>query len=400
MLIQSPVCTCLFLAVDEWFSDLLRCSLGHQDPKRTHHEALRSKAGNYIQNHLPIRLLQLSNMVLIDRRVLQEQINEKIAEDSFVCSESNCLCLEKVKDELKYSILSHRWASPELTFSDFGKLHEQVTRNNPRSFNAVVSMMEQLLGNTPFEPSLNKLLQFREVAAKRQCKYGWIDTICINKESSAELAESIRSMYAWYRDSNVCIVHLSQTHHSSDMEDDPWFTRGWTLQELLAPKSIKFFSSSWKAITRRDNDKGLDSAEQQAAIECRDNPPLWSDINKITGIPIEDLLDFKPGLYDIGKRMSWASRRITERVEDMAYCLIGIFCINLSIAYGEKEGAFYRLQVEIMQNSDDKSLFDWEGPASAYNSLFAASPGCFSQTLGFPTNNKAPIDVDENSTSA
>ncbi|KAG9046433.1 hypothetical protein FS842_000866 [Serendipita sp. 407] len=83
----------------------------------------------------------------------------------------------------------------------------------------------------------------------------------------------------------------------------------------------------------------------------------------------------------------------------MAYCLIGIFRVNLPIAYGEKEGAFYRLQAEIMQNCNDKSLFGWKGEASAYNSLFAASPQCFSQALDFPTNNKPSVDATQNSTS-
>ncbi|KAG8818966.1 hypothetical protein FRC19_010208 [Serendipita sp. 401] len=444
MLTRSSARTWWNQAVEERFTDPFRCSLGHQQvrggtkpwkknlliisdahlvirkryetfPKnqsqslvdsspvakarRVHNEALRSKTGYYIQNHLPIRLLQLSNMVLVDRTMLQKRIDKKITQDSFLCKGLTCHCLEKVKDELKYAILSHRWGSAELTFNDLGKLHEEVTRNNPPSFDVIVSTMQRLVASTPFKPSFTKLVKFREVAAKRQCKYGWVDTICINKESSAELDESIRSMYAWYRDSDVCIVHLSQTHHSRGLKDDPWFTRGWTLQELLAPKQIKFFSSSWRAITSRKNDKGLNSAEQQAAKEGKDKPPLWSTINKITWIPIEDLLDFKPGLYDIGKRMSWVSQRQTTRVEDMAYCLIGIFRVNLSIAYGEKEGAFYRLQAEIMQNCNDKSLLGWKGEASPYNSLFAASPQCFSQALVFPTNNKPSVDATQNSTS-
>ncbi|KAG8805229.1 hypothetical protein FRC17_005618, partial [Serendipita sp. 399] len=112
---------------------------------------------------------------------------------------------------------------------------------------------------------------------------------------------------------------------------------------------------------------------------------LWSTIEQITGIGIDDLLNFEPGLYDIGKRMTWASNRKTTRTEDMAYCLIGIFDVNLSIAYGEKEKAFYRLQVEILQNSDDKTLFDWQGGASKYNSMLAASPACFSTRLDLHT---------------
>ncbi|KAG8799403.1 hypothetical protein FRC16_005201 [Serendipita sp. 398] len=370
--------------------------------KRQHNasEALYRNIAYYLQNHLPIRLLQLSDMVLVDRAVLQEQIGDKVTKGSFFCKESSCVCIAKVKDELKYSILSHRWGFPELTFSEFGKLHEPAIQSTPPSLNATVAKMEQLWGTTRFKPSLDKLLHFREVSAERQCKYGWVDTICINKESSAELDESIRSMYAWYRDSHICIIHLSQTRYHFHMRGDAWFTRGWTLQELLAPKQIKFFSSSWKEITRRKNDKDLSDEEQEAAKKGQDKPPLWSAISEVTGIPIDDLLDFKPGLYEIGKRMNWASRRTTTRVEDMAYCLIGIFRVNLSISYGEKEGAFYRLQAEIMQNSNDQSLFDWRGRVSAYNSMFAASPECFSRPLGFLTNNRPPANAAQNSSGA
>ncbi|KAG8792169.1 hypothetical protein FRC16_011513 [Serendipita sp. 398] len=366
--------------------------------KKRHGDILRIEADDYIQNHLPIRLLDLSTMALVDRKKLQNHISEKIEGGHFLCEEVNCRCIDRIKEELKYSILSHRWGSSEITFSEFGKLHEQATRGyweNTISFNAsILKKMQDLQDGIQFKTSLVKLHHFQEVSVQRQCKYGWVDTVCINKESSAELDESIRSMYAWYRDSQLCVVHLAQTSWSVDMKDDPWFTRGWTLQELLAPKQIKFFSASWEAITRRENDKALDSAERQTAKEGKDSPPLWSTINKITGVPIDDLLDFKPGLYDIGKRMVWASKRRTTRVEDMAYCLIGIFCVNLSIAYGEKEGAFYRLQAEIMQNSDDRSLLDWQGPASAYNSMFAASPQCFSQALGLTTDENHPTSPD------
>ncbi|KAG8823156.1 hypothetical protein FRC19_004527 [Serendipita sp. 401] len=373
----------------------------HIIPKlNRHHDALRTKIGHYVQNNLPIRLIDVSTMALVDRATLQEQIGEMATQGPFTCEESDCHCFEKAKDQLKYSILSHRWGFPELTFGDYLKLHEQVTRNPPSSFDEAISRMQTLWEATPYKSSLDKLLGCLKVTTQRQCKYAWIDTICINKESSAELDESIRSMYAWYRDSHICIVHLSQTHLSWDMNNDAWFTRGWTLQELLAPKAIKFFSSSWQQMTLRENDKDLSSTEQEAAKRGQDQPPLWSTISKITGIPIDDLLDFKPGLYDISKRMGWAAKRRTTRVEDIAYCLIGIFRVNLSISYGEKEGAFYRLQAEIMQNSDDESLFDWQGSPSTYNSMFALFPECFSQALGLAIENKPPVGTDPISTSA
>ncbi|KAG8795575.1 hypothetical protein FRC17_008123 [Serendipita sp. 399] len=236
----------------------------------------------------------------------------------------------------------------------------------------------------PSNFSLLKLYKLMEISRAKKCAYAWADTVCINKESSAELDESIRSMFAWYRDSRICIVHLGATAHYVDMQYDPWFTRGWTLQELLAPRRLVFYSQLWNQITTRDSEKY--PAERVAKLGKskggEEEDSLWSLIAKITGIDVKDLHNFTPGLQDIGKRLSWASRRTTTRIEDMAYCLIGIFDINLSIAYGEKERAFYRLQVEILQNKNDMSLFDWRGEASTYNSMLAASPECFSKRFG------------------
>ncbi|PVF95714.1 hypothetical protein CPB86DRAFT_562288 [Serendipita vermifera] len=318
-------------------------------------------------------------MTLVERVTLQENINKQIDQTVDCGDKDTCHCYEDLKDKLKYSILSHRWGSHELTFGNIQKFDAYLTRTNQSHITAsarVEKIKAHYMG-TSYENSLVKLVEFLRASEKKQCKYAWADTLCINKESSAELDESIRSMYAWYRDSHICLVHLSETIDSSTLTGDPWFTRGWTLQELLAPKRITFFSKDWKQITRQDCDKLQAKRSIQAQSKGRGEAALWPTIAQVTGIPIEDLLDFKPGLYDIGKRMSWASRRRTTRIEDMAYCLIGIFCVNLSVSYGEKEGAFYRLQAEIMQNTDDRSLFNWSGQASVFNSMFANSPTCF-----------------------
>jgi hypothetical protein len=250
-------------------------------------------------------------------------------------------------------------------------------RNSPSFEEEIYDKMKELSKGNPSQASMNKLINFLQESKSKKCKYAWVDTICINKESSAELDESIRSMYAWYRDSHVCIVHLSQTIHQGDLLEDPWFTRGWTLQELLAPRRIAFYSMNWIQITLEVSDKLQAKKALKFSKAQNIERGLWSIISGITGIEINDLLDFKPGLYEVGKRLSWVSKRSTTRIEDMAYCLIGIFRVNMSISYGEKEGAFYRLQAEILQNSDDKSLFCWKGTASPYNSMFAASPECF-----------------------
>jgi hypothetical protein len=254
--------------------------------------------------------------------------------------------------------------------------------------------MRELYSLKASEASVDKLIQFLQVSESKKCQYAWIDTICINKEISSELDESIRSMYGWYRDSHICIVHLAQTDYHYDMRRDVWFTRGWTLQELIAPKRISFFTKHWMQITHQDRDKAEDKKKFKRGGKDEASV-LWKTISDITGIPTDDLLDFKPGLYDIGKRMKWVSKRTTTRVEDIAYCLIGVFRLSLSISYGEKEGAFYRLQAEIAENSKDRSLFNWHGRASPYNSMFAASPACFADIgQNSAETEKVPLSQD------
>ncbi|CAG8651429.1 1559_t:CDS:1 [Acaulospora colombiana] len=342
-------------------------------------------------------------MAILHRLDLQAEISERIAKGHYFCEEDPCKCRQQVLDELKYAIFSHRWDSDELVFDHFMMLEGPPPSKNKISVakkKSITWAIETLMASeTPptgtlldklstikgetSSGSIGKLLHFRSKSMDKDCKYGWADTVCINKTSSAELDESLRSMYAWYRDSHVCIVWLSETDHVSQMERDPWFTRGWTLQELLAPKRVAFYARFWAQITKSDSDKLEDKKKLEAeeADEETENTEaaLWPTISEITGIPLEDLLDFKPGPFDIGKRLSWASKRRTTRVEDQAYCLIGIFNVVLPIAYGEHDRAFYRLQAELVQSCNDKSIFGWKEKASQYNSMLAAAPPNFSE---------------------
>ena len=175
-------------------------------------------------------------------------------------------------------------------------------------------------------------------------------------------------MFNWYRNSKICIVHLATTGDIRTLQQDPWFRRGWTLQELLAPKRIKFFGRSWQHITLSsiDNDK-----------DANLNILLWEIISDITQIPRCRLLNFTSGIKYARDAFVRVSKRKTTRVEDIAYCLIGLLAIPLSIAYGEGNMAFRRLQVEILQHSHDLGLFTWTGQPSTYNSMLAEGPQCF-----------------------
>ncbi|KAF9482067.1 hypothetical protein BDN70DRAFT_480743, partial [Pholiota conissans] len=192
-----------------------------------------------------------------------------------------------------------------------------------------------------------------------------MDTVCINKDSSAELDESIRTMYKWYHDSSVCIVYLAETSTLSDVHLDPWFTRGWTLQELLAPRHVKFYNVHWKEIIPQiDNDK----RESQ----------IRAEIKRATTITREELVNIHSA--SISRRMEWAATRKVTREEDTAYSLMGLFDVSISIAYGEgAERAFFRLVREVLGSSPYiLDIFNWAGelppPWKRVSSLFPFKP--------------------------
>jgi len=190
----------------------------------------------------------------------------------------------------------------------------------------------------------------------------------VDKSSSAELTESINSMFQWYRQAVVCYAYLED--YPMDMPPESglpgcrWFTRGWTLQELLAPERVKFYSQNWTYLgPKHDHSHAL----------------AWSFL-----IPVNVLLNVTEVFRSsIANRMSWASKRRTKRKEDLAYCLLGLFEVNMPLIYGEGAKAFLRLQEEIIKRSSDLSIFAWN-PISGVQArggdwigVFATSPAEF-----------------------
>jgi len=198
-------------------------------------------------------------------------------------------------------------------------------------------------------------------ASRDGWRYCWIDSCCIDKSSSAELSEAINSMFEWYRRAEVCYAYLSDVNylkkHNSIIEQDfkksAWFTRGWTLQELLAPQWVEFYDINWQEIGTKSS--------------------LSSLIESITGISY--IFDYANAT--VAQKMSWASLRQTTRVEDQAYCLLGIFGVHMPPLYGEGMNAFHRLQMEIISQSDDMSIFAWEGRSNVKAGILATSPRQF-----------------------
>jgi hypothetical protein len=236
-----------------------------------------------------------------------------------------------VKNCPAYAILSHTWGDDE----------EEVT------------FQELLEGSGESKPGYRKIRSCGEQAASDGLQYFWADTCCIDKTNSVELSEAINSMFRWYQDADACYVYLSDVDTSRDLDQSRWFRRGWTLQELLAPKHMYFFNREWEQIDTRAN--------------------LSPTISRITGIPARVIsLNFS-GNYSVAQVISWAAGRETTREEDVAYSLLGLLGVNMPLIYGEGLRAFERLQQEFMRTSTDHSLFSWVGPGIE-RGPFARSP--------------------------
>ncbi|KPM43891.1 hypothetical protein AK830_g2661 [Neonectria ditissima] len=257
-----------------------------------------------------------------------------------------------------YAILSHTWGKEEVTLEDIQRCSQ-----------VEATALERY----------SKLRGSCETAISLGLDYIWIDTCCIDKSSSAELSEAINSMFRWYAASAVCIAFLEDVDSTSALDgtdsnfkESRWFTRGWTLQELIAPKTVIFYGNDWVPLGTRDS--------------------LKKSIQEVTRIPgevLETLAQSKSvqgrklNQLSIAERMNWAARRETTRSEDMAYCLLGLFDIHMPLLYGEgQKNAFKRLQEEIIKSTDDESIYAWCLPRHLVEDqdfwgLLADSPAAF-----------------------
>lgn len=278
-----------------------------------------------------------------------------------------------------YAILSHTWTDEEITFiEDLNKCDQR-------------------------KKGFYKIRQCCAQALQDGLYWAWVDTCCIDKSSLSELTEAINSMFAWYQESSICYAYLEDVQVPGQLlkampnsvwgspvlpalREARWFRRGWTLQELVAPRKVVFYFADWI----RGGEKS--------------SPAVIKSLEAITGIDQSVLRN--PEQRDrvsVARRMSWASNRETTRIEGIAYCLIGLFDVNMPQLYGEGPKAIVRLQEEIMKYSQDQSLFAWE-PVEAQRSKsnskiwtpggrsifathpveFAASSNCQGSLLGDP----------------
>ncbi|KAK4209898.1 hypothetical protein QBC37DRAFT_429614 [Rhypophila decipiens] len=275
-----------------------------------------------------------------------------------------------------YVILSHTWGPEEVSFQDLS--------------------VPSKLAAAKRKAGYAKLTGCCARALEDGYEYIWVDTCCIDKTSSAELSEAINSMYRWYQEAHICYAYMSDvtldvqsqalssaasdtssvssgpTSQASQLpgglrrtmseqprpavrtipslirdydtlprtfENSRWFTRGWTLQELIAPPMVEFYAHDWQEIGTKFS--------------------LRKIISKVTGIDVRILEGADPSTCHVAERMSWAANRQTTRVEDAAYCLLGIFKVHMPLIYGEGQRAFFRLQDEILRSSEDYTMLAW-----------------------------------------
>ncbi|KAL8648661.1 MAG: hypothetical protein Q9226_005902 [Calogaya cf. arnoldii] len=260
-------------------------------------------------------------------------------------------------DVPRYSILSHTWGADdeEVTFND---LREGLGRGK--------------VGHKKIEFCGNQ-------ARKDGLQYFWVDTCCIDKANHSELSEAITSMFRWYRGAVKCYVYLSdvsarkrdndaQTQHTweSAFRTSRWFTRGWTLQELLAPESVEFFSREEELLG--------------------DKKVLEQQLHQITGIPVTALHGGSLSYFSISERMRWAANRHTKKKEDQAYCLLGIFDVSMSLRYGEGEKALARLEKKVNGSSNRKC----RSPKGDYPLVQEKQP-CLEKVKAFASNKSATV---------
>ncbi|KAF2823360.1 hypothetical protein CC86DRAFT_396160 [Ophiobolus disseminans] len=232
-----------------------------------------------------------------------------------------------VEDKIpSYAILSHTWGGQEATFRDL--------RN--------YSNLEEV--DTKVKEGYRKIFFCAQQAMHDNLDYFWVDTCCIDKTNSQELQEAINSMFRWYQNAKKCYVYLPDVEYNTPDADSElgrrwkpafrkskWFTRGWTLQELLAPALVAFYSKEGDLLG--------------------DKQSLKDTIHEITGIPVEALLGKEVSNFSVSERFSWAHNRQTTRPEDGAYCLLGIFGIHLPLIYSEgRANALKRLEKEIRES--------------------------------------------------
>lgn len=245
----------------------------------------------------------------------------------------------------KYAILSHRWGDDEVTFDTY-----------PAARKAIEDYLLQR-SSANILSGIAKVAGACKLCRKLKLDYLWIDTCCIDKRSLREESKAINSMFSWYDEAEVCLTYMVDVgKDAKTFLQSQWFTRGWTLQELLASRKIVFYDQTWDEIGTKSS--------------------LSAQITAATRISHQHLQNFR--LASIATKMSWQAGRTTTRTEDIAYSMFGVFDNGMDIRYGERDKAFRRLQEEIVhRHPQDESILAWTSNEPGPGGVLAPSVHCF-----------------------
>jgi hypothetical protein len=248
-----------------------------------------------------------------------------------------------------YAIASHRWDEHEATFADVRDAQNTSTTG------------------------YRKIEQFAEYVKHHVCgvDWLWIDTCCINKDSAAELSKAINLMFEWYLQADVCLAYLRDVEEAGDevkFQQSEWFERGWTLQELVAPRVVVFLTRTWEVI----GNKG-------ASINGYDRTNVGNNLEeaiaKITNVPREVLQEYqRSSQLSTHEKIQWMEGRMTTEEEDLTYALYGILNVSLGANYGEKGRARTRLldaiqgreELELRQAERHRKISSWVSPTDPW----------------------------------
>ncbi|KIK33225.1 hypothetical protein CY34DRAFT_813784 [Suillus luteus UH-Slu-Lm8-n1] len=313
--------------------------------------AIRQAIDAQLEN-APLRVLDTTTGLLCDREAqistfkmsteYKELLSSTITRSDFHMKRIK----EVVRRNLQYAMLSHRWEGKEPLLHDI-----QGKSVYDSELDSISGMM--------------KLRSFCKTARDAGHNWAWSDTCCIDKSNNVELHESVNSMFVWYHHSALTIIYLSDVPPSSKsgaLVKSAWNTRGWTVQEFIAPKVILFYQNNWTLYLddRTPNHK--------------ESVTMMQELKDATGIDQSAVIAFRPSMNGVREKLRWASTCVTTRQEDIAYSLFGIFGVRLSVDYGEKQDkALGRLLEKIVALSGDITGLDWVGRSSEFNSCLPAS---------------------------
>ena len=271
---------------------------------------------------------------------------------------ANSLSLESFNDTKLplYAVASHRWAATdeEVSLQDVqnGNGSEKAGYRKIEGFCAFLRERNYEIKNG--SPQRNRVDYLRSSQGYMHVvEWLWIDTCCIDQTSSTEVQEAITSMWRWYRQAYVCLAYLNDVRIRADFPNSVWFTRGWTLQELLAPRTVIFLNSEWDMF-------GHKCPHTQCPLQPCGSPQLNAEVlnpelEQITRVP-RTILKSSLALSScpVAERVKWMRNRTTKKIEDLAYSLLGICEIFMPLMYGEGENAWIRLEDEVSRRHQQR----------------------------------------------